>query len=148
MTTAGFGLSDFTRGLVRARMDTAKIYQVIIARGSLGTLDPATGLVGGLANAQTIYQGAARVYSSAGGRSVDLGGGEVVQQDTTVSIPWDAPVPATDDLVAVQTVTGMVDPGLASMIFRVLNVSGGGMFGESRRLGCTSWQQSRYWGEQ
>jgi hypothetical protein len=142
----GFGVSDFARNLVRSRVELAMVCQITILRGKLGLLDPSTGKVSGLTDAVTVYEGKARVRAIANGQSVDLGGGEIVIRDTTISIPIGSGMPFRDDLVTVTD--GGPDFDLSTRIFRVLGASGGGLFGDARRMSASGWLQSRYWGEQ
>lgn len=146
MTTAGFGITEFGRGLVRQRVALAMVCQVTILRGKLGVLDPATGRVSGMTDAVTIYSGMARVRAIANGTPVDLGGGEIVLRDTTISIPMNSGMPFRDDLV--QVTDGGPDYDLTTRIFRVLGASGGGYVGDARRMSASGWFQSNYWGEQ
>ncbi len=117
--------------------------QIVVLRGSLGTLDTATGLVGGLSGAETVYSGKARIRPLSQPTPVSLGGGEIAQRDTVISIPIDAPVPHRDDLIRVVSDD---DVDLDTRIFRVLGADGGGIFGDARRVGCSGWYQNRYWG--
>lgn len=139
--------SATARQLIRARTEAAMVATITILRGNLGTLNVTTGEVGGLASATTIYAGKARIRNVNGTGVINVGDGEIDQRSTVISIPIDSPVPFRDDLVRIDN-DGNTDTDLDSRIFRVLDVDGGGMFGDARRMTCTSWHESRYWGEQ
>ena len=119
---------------------------VRVLRGSLGALDPVTNQMAGLNVATTLYSGPARVHPVAGLGPLEVGGGVVDERQATISIPMDAPVPNRDDLVIVDAEPQ--DADLVGSTWRVLQVDGGGMFGNRRGLFCQSWHPSRYWGQQ
>lgn len=137
--------SDFARASVRLRTTMGMTAMIQVLRGTLGTLDPDTGLVGGLQDSQTVYRGLARIRTVGQPAPVSIGGGEIAMRDTIISIPMTAPkVPHRDDLVRVLSDTP-ADTDLNTRIFRVLGADGGGMFGDARRISCSGWYQSRYW---
>lgn len=145
MTAPGWTLaSAFAKASVTLRTGQGMTCQIQVLRGSLGTLDPTTGLVGGLTGASTVYSGPARIRTVSGGSTINLGGGEIAVRDTIISIPMSAAVPRRDDLISV--VSGDDDTDLDTRIFRVLGADGGGLFGDARRMSCAGWYQSRYWG--
>lgn len=137
--------SALARRLVRGRAQAQMVSTVTILRGALGVLDPATGQVGGVRSASTVYVGMARIRSVEPQGVVAVGGGEVDVRRTVVSIPIGSPVPRRDDLVRVDTDS---DVDLATRFLRVTDVDGGGLFGDARRLYCTGWHESRSWGQQ
>lgn len=128
---------------------------VTILRGKPGTLDQATGRISGMTDAQQIYgdpvptgtigtKGAkARVHLVSGQGSLSLGPGNINLRQTTVSIPWEAPEPQRDDLVLIRS-AGQ-DKTLTGAALRVVEVAGGGLFGDARRLSCTLWGKSANW---
>jgi hypothetical protein len=128
---------------------------VTVLRGKPGVLDKTTGRVGGMSAATQVYgdpvpagqigtKGArARIHLVSGQGSLALGPGQVNLRQATVSIPWAAPVPQRDDLVLIRS-AGQ-DSSLAGAALRVVEVTGGGAFGEARRLSCTLWGQSSAW---
>jgi hypothetical protein len=128
---------------------------VTILRGGVGVLDPVTGSMGGLSNAKQIYGdpvpdgvigtiGAkARVHPVTGQGSLSLGPGQINVRETTVSIPWSAQVPQRDDIVLIRD-AGQ-DDTLTGASLRVVEVAGGGYFGDARRLSCTTWGYSAQW---
>lgn len=137
--------SSLTRAAVRRRVEQAMGSIILISRGTLGELDPVTLLVGGITAANTIYDGPARIRTVNGADTVSLGGGEIAVRNTIISIPMSVTaVPRRDDLVQVISDSGS-DADLDSRVFRVLDVDGGGFFGDARRLGCAGWYQSRWW---
>lgn len=137
-------VTPLARALVRSRVEAQMSATVTILRGTLGTLNPATGVVYGITGAQTIYSGKARIHTVSGEGSISLAAGQIDQRQTVVSIPWDAPMPQRDDIVLVGT-DDLADPDLDNKALRVIEVSGGTAFGDARRLSCTAWGDSRYW---
>lgn len=137
--------STMARAAVRRRIEGAMSYRILISRGTLGQLDETTGLVGGITDANTVYRGPARIREVTGSGVVDLGGGEIAQRSAIISIPISSPnIPVRDDLVQVID-DGDADRTLDTRVFRVLEVDGGGLFGDARRMTCSGWFQSRWW---
>lgn len=137
--------SGLSRAAVRRRVEQAMTYRIAILRGALGELDVETGLVGGITDVNLVYRGPARIRTVRGGGTISVGGGEVAQRDTIISIPIDSPnVPVRDDLVQVVT-DGGADAYLDTRIFRILSVDGGSLYGDARRMECSGWYQSRQW---
>lgn len=137
--------SSYARAAARRRIEAAMSYRILISRGTLAQLDETTGLVGGVTDVNTVYRGRARIREVSGNGTVDLGGGEIATRSAIISIPIDSPnIPVRDDLVEVID-DGDADRTLDSRIFRVLNVDGGGLFGDARRLTCSAWNKSRWW---
>jgi len=128
---------------------------VTILRGKPGTLDKTTGRITGMSGSVQVYGdpvpdgtigtiGAkARVHLVSGEGSVSLGPGTINMRQTVVSIPWNAPDTQRDDLVIIRS--GGADQSLNGAALRVVEVSGGGLFGEARRLSCTLWGKSANW---
>lgn len=139
--------TPFARSLVRRRVEAQMLSTITVLRGNLGTLNPTTGMVGGLTGATTVYAGKARIRTVSGAGVINVGGGEIDQRSTVISIPISSPVPHRDDLVLIGE-DDEADPDLDTRIFRVMEVDGGSYFGDARRLSCTGWLSSRYWGEQ
>lgn len=122
---------------------------ITIRRGNLGTLNTTTGLVGGLTASNVIYKGKARIRLIAPGGQVPSPDPIALRQ-TLISIPMTSPVPHRDDLVIVSSTNRdsdatEADTNLDSRAFRVLDVDGGGYFGDARRMTCCSWFPSRTW---
>lgn len=133
--------------MVTKRIEQQMLATVTIYRGQLGALDTTTGRVGGLTNATTIYSGKARIWTMSGSGVVTLGEGTVDTRSTIVSIPLSArPLPARDDLVLIGD-DNLSDADLDTRALRVLDVDGGGLIGAARKLTCTGYYPSRYWGE-
>lgn len=132
------------RLLVRRRMEQQMLGTVRIQRGKLGTLDPTTGVVGGLNNLSVIYEGKARVWSVDGGGVISTGNGQIDTRTTYVSIPVSAPVPHRDDIVTVLN-DDLSDDDLDNRVFRIMEVDGGGYISETRRLTCSSFFPNRWW---
>lgn len=120
--------------------------QVNLLRGVLGGLAPADGTVAGIVSPTLLYTGKARVHPVAGFGPLEVGGGIVDERQATISIPMSAAVPNRDDLIEV--LDGGGDSDLEHEFWRVVQVYGGGFFNEARRMFCTSWHPSRYWGQQ
>lgn len=118
---------------------------ITITRGQLGVFDATTGRVGGLQSGTTIYSGKARIHTVSGEGSISIGEGQIDQRQAIISIPWDAsPVPARDDLIVVSD-DGNLDADMVSRSLRVVEVEGGSLFFDARRLSCVSWYPSRHW---
>ncbi len=137
--------SALAQDLVRARAQAQMTSRVTILRGALGTLDPATGRVGGITGARLIYTGIARIHPTSPAGVIAAGDGTIANRQSIISIPFAAAVPHRDDLLRVDD-DG--DPDLDTRIFRITDVDSGGAFNACRRLYCTSWHESRYWGQQ
>lgn len=122
---------------------------IMIRRGALGGLDPTTGLVGGLTSSTVIYKGKARIRLITPGGSVPSPD-PIVLRDAIISIPINSPVPHKDDVVVVATTNKdsdgtEADINIDARAFRVMDVDGGGYFGDARRMTCCSWYPSRTW---
>jgi hypothetical protein len=141
----GYGPSTFVRDLVRSRVALAAQATAVVARGQLGGFDRATGKFGGLTNATTVYSGPVRIQSVSGSGTADIGGTEVSQRDTIISIPMSAPIPHRDDIVIVG-VDDLADATQDHQVYRVLGADGGGLLGAVRHLSCVTWGPSRNWG--
>jgi len=137
-------ISAAARALVRRRVEAQMTARITILRGGRGTLDPATGLVGGLANAQTVYTGKARIRTVSGAGVLAIGEDQIDTRQTLISIPIDSPVPRCDDLVRVEE-DGTADPDLGGRLFRVTEVEGGSLFGDACRMAATSFYDSSRW---
>jgi hypothetical protein len=74
---------------------------------------------------------------------VQLGEGQVDVRQVIVSIPWNATAPHRDDLV--QVTACKQDPDMIGRYLRVVEVAGGSLFHDARRLSCTMWNPSRRW---
>lgn len=121
---------------------------VKILRGNLGALNQSTGQVGGLVNPTTIYSGKARIWNVEGAGVFETGDGPIDTRQTFVSIPYSArPVPKRDDLVEI-IYDDPADSDLDTRYFRVLEVDGGALIAATRKLTCTSFYPSRYWGQE
>lgn len=141
-------VTPLARAKVREGVQRFMTTPLTILRGDLGGFDETTGLVGGLTNVKTIFTGKGRVHTITGQGGVVAGNGEFDTRQVIVSIPWNSkPVPQRDDLVVVGT-DSIADVELTGEVYRVMEVEGGGLFGDARRLSCVGWHPSRYWGTQ
>ena len=140
-------VSALSRSLVRRRVEAQMSAQIRVLRGELGSLDPATGQVGGITGATTVYAGKARIRTVAAAGVLAVGEGSIDTRQALVSIPITAAVPRRDDLIAVAA-NGAADPSLDTRIFRVTEVDAGGLFGDARRMTAVGWYESRYWNAQ
>ena len=143
MTGPGTFLLDDARAHVRAYTESNMDGQVVIRRGGRGALDPATGVVSGMVGATDVYAGKARLHLVSGQGSISVGPGEFDQRAVTVSIPWAAALPQQDDVIEV--VDGGADQTMNGVALRVIEVEGGGLFGDARRMQCVAWGKSEYW---
>lgn len=83
----------------------------------------------------TIWTGPARIYSESGALSVI--GDEMVSVGTTyIAIAQSAPLPRVDDIAKVNTT--LDDPALVDTVFRIVDVSVGGLLSPTRRLTVTT----------
>ena len=140
-------ISQVARTKVRRRAEAQMTDSVTVYRGQIGALDPSTGILAALANATQIYSGPGRLHIMSGTGTVALGGGTIAQAQVVISIPMSAPLPYRDDVVTVD-VADDADPTEQTRVLRVLEVAGGSLFGDARRLTCTAWAPSRYWAGQ
>jgi hypothetical protein len=137
-------ISALAQRLVRRRVEDQMSAQITILRGDLGAFDPATGKVGGLANAQTVYRGKARIRTVDGAGVITLGEGTIDTRQTVISIPISAAMPHRDDLAVVED-DAAADPDLTSRVFRITEVEGGSLLGDARRCYAVGWFPSRQW---
>lgn len=77
------------------------------------------------------YLGKCRLWEVPAGGKFDLGELTYTMSQTWLSIPYDAPVPETDQLVEMLK---SVDPGLTGKILRITSVVHGGGLRGSRRM--------------
>lgn len=138
--------SAFARATVRRRVEAQMTASVTVYRGDLGAMDPETGDVGGLANAQTVYQGKARVRTVSGAGVLAVGEGTIETRSTIVSIPIDSPMVRRDDVIEITD--ELADTELDARFFRVLDVDAGSMFADARRMTCQGFAGSRWWSDQ
>lgn len=139
--------SPYTRALVKKRVEEQMLSSIRILRGSLGGFDETTGIGGGLTNTQVVYFGKARVWNVNGSGVINVGEGTIDTRQTFISYPIDQPVARRDDIVLILSAE-LSDDDLNDRVFRVLDVDGGGYIGAARKMTCTSFYPSRYWGEQ
>lgn len=137
-------VSDLARRAVRTRTEAMMTATVRITRGSANVFDPDTGELAGGAGGSTVYAGKARIRTVSG-QAENLGDGMVDAVTTLISIPIASPVPHRDDLVTVLD-DSVADIDLSNRVFRVLEVEGGSLFGDARRMSCSAFAPSRYWG--
>lgn len=137
-------ISAFARAAVRKRVEAQMTATVQILRGQLGAMDPTTLKVGGLQNSTVIYEGNARIHTLSGEGSLSLGDGQIDQRQVVISIPWDAPIPQRDDVVIIGN-DDEADTTVDGLALRIVEVAGGTLFGDARRLSCVAWGPSRYW---
>lgn len=141
-------ISEIARLTVRNYAESNMDGLVMILRGGRGQLNPQTGVVSGMVGATLVYgdeNGAkARIHTVSGQGSISLGPGQIDTRSATISIPWGAPtIPQRDDVIVV--IDGGSDTTLDGNAFRVVEVSGGGAFGDARRMSCVAWGKSGYW---
>lgn len=144
-------ISEVAKQMVRNYAENNMDALVVILRGGRGQLNPKTGVVSGMAGARSIYDsdagngsgGKARIHTVSGQGSISLGPGQVDTRSATISVPWSATIPQRDDVVLV--ISGGSDTTLNGNAFRVVEVSGGGAFGDARRMSCVAWGKSEYW---
>jgi hypothetical protein len=144
MTAPGTFLLDDARRHVRAYAESNMDGHVTIRRGGRGQLDKQTGLVSGMVGATVVWDGIARLHLVSGQGSISVGAsGGFDQRAVTVSIPWAAALPQQDDVIEV--IDGGADQTMNGVALRVVEVEGGGLFGDARRMQCVAWGRSQYW---
>lgn len=145
-------ISEYAKARVRAYTEGNMDGLVTILRGGRGELNKVTLEVSGLAGAQTIYDddeqtgagGKARVHKVTGQGSVSVAGaGNIDMRQVIVSIPFASQMPRRDDVVLVRD--SGEDQDLTGATLRVVEVDGGGAFGDARRMSCTLWGKSPRW---
>lgn len=116
-------------------MATAQMTSTItITRPTETAFNATTGdLTAGTAAA--VWSGPGRIYSEAG--SLTAIGGELVSLGQTfIAIPQSATLPHVDDLVTVTASSD--DPALVDRVFRIVDVSMGGVISPTRKLTVTA----------
>lgn len=78
-----------------------------------------------------IYEGPCRVWEVASSAQVVISDHQVVVSQTYLSLPWDAPVPESDDIVEI---TKSADTDLEGRTVQVVSVTRGGGLRASRRF--------------
>lgn len=121
--------------------------RIVIIRGTLGTMDPDTLVVGGLTDTTEIYRGKARIRTVRGDGTLEVSGRLIPVRSVVISIPIESQVPHVDDCVIIRN-DDLADNDLDTRIQRILEVDGGAFFGDARRMTVEGWYESRYWGKQ
>lgn len=135
-------VSSRTQRYVRARARANMLGVVQIIRAVKPTYDAIT-LLMTAASAQTVYEGAARIYAAQASAPIYVGEGIIATTGTIVSLPYDAAVPKVDDIVVV--VTFGSDPALETDTLLIKDVGGGGLIRATRQLACVAYQANRWW---
>lgn len=77
------------------------------------------------------YEGVCRFWEVLGGQQALVGDQQIVMSSSYLSLPFDAPVPESDDVVKI---TKSVDPDLEGRVVRIVSVVRGGGLRASRRF--------------
>lgn len=130
---------DDALGYIRSQLELWMLDEVAITRPSTEqTWDPETGIT----NPPTstgVYTGKARIAPTRGPSDVAVGEEVFTWRDTDIYIPWDAPLPRSDDLIEITDAHD--DPALVGRVFRVTTVRVGTLNVE-RKMSCTSLEPS------
>lgn len=124
------GISKFAASYVRRRTtermdDTCRIWtpgKPVLNRNT-GTSSRAA--------EETKYEGPCRFWEVPVSSQVILGEEQVVVTQTFLSLPFDAPVPESDDIIKI---TGSADPDLVGRTVSVISIMRGGGLRASRRF--------------
>lgn len=135
-------VSDTARALVRRRAEAQMTDSVTVRRGSFGEMNPITLKVQGLEGAAVIYAGIARAAVATPSGTYSVGEGQLASQQLSISVPANAPELRVDDVVTIDATT---DSDLAGEVWRIIGLSRGGGFNESRKFNCAATVKSRYW---
>jgi len=132
------------RTQVRAYVESNMLDSIEITRPVAGplVLDPSTGQLAAPSGSTVIYTGKARVHPSSSTGTAGTGAGNIAQRQCSISVPWNAPDAYIDDLIEVVDQT---DVTVDNSWWRVIGVSGAGIFNELSSYTCEAWDKSSYW---
>jgi len=126
--------SRFARNYI-TKMSMAQMTSTItIFRPSPADFDTDTGQISA-GTGTTIWSGPARIYSESGSLA-SIGGELVSLGQTYMAIPQTALGVHVDDLA--QVTATLDDPALVNTVFRIVDVSAGGLLSATRRLTVTT----------
>lgn len=123
------GMSDYATRYLRdrtaARMeDTCRIFtpgKMVVGSDFKSRREP-----------QTVkYEGPCRIWEVISGNQVVISDKQVVVSQTYLSLPYDAPVPESDDIVLI---TKSADPDLVGRTVSIVSVTRGGGLRASRKM--------------
>lgn len=123
-------LSEMTTKIVVERMTAAPVLNPV----SL-VLEPVAAL--------EVYSGVAFLHSLGGGGDVFVGEQPIPTRSTIISIPPDATSPRPDDMVTITSCAE--DAALVGLAFRIITVTGAGVYRSTRQLTCVTWSDSQMW---
>jgi hypothetical protein len=124
------GISPFARTYVRIRTADRMTDECQIYTPGPPVLDKATGKT--TRGAGTVkYQGVCRVFEQQAGAIVYIGDQQVTTTVSYLTIPFDAPLPETDDVVVI---TKSDDPDLVGRTVSIQSMVRGGGLRASRRF--------------
>ena len=124
------GISPFAAAYVRKRTAERMVDQCRIWKPGPVVLDKVTGKTT-RGEAILKYQGVCRFWEVTSGQQALLGDEQVVMSQTYLSLPYNAPIPESDDIVLITT---SVDPDLVGRTVKVVSVVRGGGLRASRRF--------------
>lgn len=124
------GISPFAAAYVRRRTSERMVDQCRIWTPGPVVLDRTTGKT---SRGEDIlkYQGMCRFWEQTAGSAALLGDENVTISQTYLSLPYNAPIPESDDIVKI---TMSVDPDLVGRTVKVVSVVRGGGLRASRRF--------------
>lgn len=137
--------TDTVRGYARGYAERNMSSVVLITRPAPSTFNAVTGDQTAVTDS-VVYRGKARVYSSSGPMTYNLGEENQYYQSLNVSVPLYVdgfPVnPQVDDVVEI---VEHVDPLAVGKLYRVMDVELAGPIAASRRMQVTGIQKYRSW---
>ena len=124
------GISPFARAYVRTRTTDRMTDACRIFKPGPAVLDRSTGKTTRAAGT-TKYEGPCRVFEQQAGTIVQSGEEEVVVTVSYLTLPWNAPIPESDDVVLI---TSSDDPDLVGRTVTIVSMVRGGGLRASRRF--------------
>lgn len=123
-------LSKFAASYVRSRTSDRMDDECRIFKPGGMVVDPVTHKAK-RADAVVKYEGKCRFWEVQAGSQVVIGDQQVVVTQSYLSLPYDAPVPESDDIVEI---TKSVDPDLVGRTVQVVSIVRGGGLRASRKF--------------
>lgn len=123
-------ISPFQARYVRHRATELMVDQCKIWKAGSPLLDRVSGNTQ-RSQENVKYEGRCRFWEVSGGNQTLIGDQQIVMTQTYFSIPFNAPVPESDDIVQI---TASVDPDLVGRTLNILTTMRGGGLRASRRF--------------
>jgi hypothetical protein len=123
-------ISQFARDYVRKRTEDRMEDACKIWKPGEPTFDPVTKRAS-RAEAVVRYEGMCRIWEAQAGAQVLVGDEQVTMTSTYLTLPREAPVPESDDVIEI---TDALDPDMIGRTVTITGVSRGGDMAPSRRF--------------